>query len=198
MHISTLISGFSRWTLGVFGRPYWVVVGKYYLTHISKGITGFSRYTPGVFGRPYWVVVGKYYLMHISTQISGFSRWTLGVFGRPYWVVVGKYYLTHISKLITGFSRCTPGVFGRPYWVVVGKYYLMHISTLRCVYTHINSDQRVYLMVSRAKPGEIASSPILFGNGCVSGMVKREAEGLAFRLQNCKTRSVLQFCQRGK
>ena len=131
--------------------------------HISKGITGFSRWTLGVFGQAYLPIVGKYYLMHISKLITGFSRWTLGVFGRPYWVVVGKYYLTHISKRITGFSRCTPGVFGRPYWVVVGKYYLMLIR-IRCVYTHINSDQRVYLMVSRAKPGKIASSLILLAN----------------------------------
>ena len=122
--------------------------------HISKGITGFSRWTYwvviGVYSMPgcilpYWVVVGKYYLTHISKLITGFSRWTLGVFGRPYWVVVGKYYLTHISKLITGFSRCTPGVYDL------------------CIYTHINSDQRVYLMVSRAKPGKIASSPTIIG-----------------------------------
>ena len=144
--------------------------------------TGFTQWTFSVFGQAYLPIVGKHYFIHITKGITGFIRWTLGVFCQAYLPIVGKYYLTHISKLITGFSRWTLGVFGRPYWVVVSKYYLMHISTYkRCVYTHINSDQRVYLMVSRAKPGKIASSPNYYLRTIpLCGVNKIDAEGIDF------------------
>ena len=51
-------------------------------------------------------------------------------------------------------------------------------------------------MVSRAKPGEIASSPILLANRSLRGMNKIDAEGIDLfmpPLANLKMRSIFKF-----